>query len=204
MATMVCFAAPWALAGDGVHCDICGQPFGAQFYLLTDKVTGERKQVCDKCVKVTDVCFACGLPVPTNATRLPDGRVLCERDAKTAVLNDDEARRICSQTIDDLNHVLSRFASFPLKNVDVEVVDRVTLTELFKAPGNDFDCPNVLGYTLSASNHGVVRHRISLMSALTATQLRAVCAHEVSHAWIYENVSSLRRRELGRDAHEGF
>jgi hypothetical protein len=193
-----------ASASDGVHCDICGQPFTEHFYILTDKVTGERKQICDRCIKVPDVCFVCGLPVPTNATRLPDGRVLCERDARTAILDNGEASRICTRTIDDLNRVLSRFASFPVKNVQVEVVDRVTLTGLFKMPGNDYDCPNILGYTLSETNHGAPRHRISLMSALTARQLRAVCAHEISHAWVFENVPAARRKSLGRDAHEGF
>jgi len=34
--------------------------------------------------------------------------------------------------------------------------------------------------------------------------LRAVSAHELGHAWVYENVSSGRWKSLSRDAHEGF
>ncbi len=35
-------------------------------------------------------------------------------------------------------------------------------------------------------------------------ELKAVCAHELSHAWVFENVPAARKRTLGGDAHEGF
>lgn len=191
-------------ADDAGHCPICGKPLTDTVYICTDKVTGEKVQVCSNCINLPDTCFVCGLPVAHDITRLPDGRVLCARDAKTAVLDDAEAKRICTDTIDELNRVLSRFVSFPVTNVDVEVVDRVELMALFKAPGNDYECPNVLGYTQSETNHGRIHHSISLMSALTASELRAVSAHELGHAWVYENVPAERQKSLGRDAHEGF
>lgn len=208
-AAVVAFlAALWVpcplLAGESDHCAVCGGPLGDWVYTYTDKVTGEKVQVCSACAKLPDTCFMCGLPVAKEITRLPDGRVLCARDVKTAVLDDAEAKRICTETIDDLNRLLSRFVSFPVTNVDIAVVDRVNLMGLFNSPGNDHECPNILGYTQSSTNGGWVHHSISLMSALTESQLRAVSAHELGHAWVYENVSSGRWKSLGRDAHEGF
>ncbi len=76
-------------------CAICGKPIVGPIYLMTDKVTGEQVMVCSNCVKLPK-CFICGLPVKDGGITLPDGRVLCARDARTAVLNDDDAQRICA------------------------------------------------------------------------------------------------------------
>jgi hypothetical protein len=204
LAAMGVFFSAIPAAADAGHCTICGGLLGDTVYTVKDKLTGEEVIICQQCVKARDVCFVCGLPVVKNATRLPDGRVLCERDAKTAVVDEDEAKHICSETIDDVNRLLARFVSFPVTNVEMQVVDRVSLMSLFKIPGNDYECPNVLGYTHSETNHGQIKHTISLMSALTAPEYRALSAHEISHAWVAENVPAARRRTLGQDAHEGF
>jgi len=42
------------------------------------------------------------------------------------------------------------------------------------------------------------------MSALPQAEFKATCAHEYSHAWVFENVPLERRKTLSRDAHEGF
>src|SRR6266705_1418331 len=45
---------------------------------------------------------------------------------------------------------------------------------------------------------------ICLMTGLPRAELRAVSAHELSHAWVFENVPGRRKRTLSRDAHEAF
>src|ERR1017187_8938467 len=159
--------------------------------------------MCSNCMVLPNACFTCGLPVKKDFTELPDGRVLCARDAKTAVLDDNEAKHICSEVKDALDRNFSRFVAFPT-NADVAIVDRVNLLALFKVPGNDLECPNVLGYIQSRTNHGSVRYAISLMSALQRAEFKAVCAHEYTHAWIFENVPAKRRKSLSADATEGF
>ena len=129
--------------------------------------------------------------------------VLCARDAKNAVLDADEAKRICEEVQDELDRLFSRFTAFPT-NLDVSVVDRVSLLALFKVPGNDFECPDVLGYFRPRTNHNVLRYQISLMSALSHGELQATCAHELSHAWVSANVPPKRRENIDRDAEEGF
>jgi hypothetical protein len=42
------------------------------------------------------------------------------------------------------------------------------------------------------------------MSGLPRSELKAVCAHELSHTWVFENVPAARKKTLSRDAHEGF
>jgi len=190
------------LAAD--RCAICGGEVGTTVYIMTDKVTGEKKDVCNNCGKLTRTCFVCGLPVKVNFTKLADGRFLCERDAKNAVLNEDEAKKVCEEVQDALDRLFSRFLTFPATNVETAIVDRVNLLELFKVPGNDYECPNVLGYIQSKTNNGQIRHDISLLGALPRGEFKAVCAHEFSHAWLFENVPAVRKRKLGHDANEAF
>ena len=186
------------------RCAVCQEEItGEKVYLLVDKVTNEKKHLCSDCVKLTDICFVCGLPVRQEATTLPDGRIFCGRDAQSAVLDVKEAKEICLPVRNDLDRAFYRCASFP-RQVALSIVDRVNLLTLFKVPGNDRQCPNVLGYFYVQTNQQQVIPKISVLSGLTASQLRAVCAHEYGHAWISANVSGARRKRLGHDAEEGF
>ncbi len=191
----------------GAHaekCAVCGEDIlGDTLYTFTDQVSHEKKHLCYNCSLLPDTCFVCGMPVKKDFVKLPDGRVLCPRDAKNAVLDPQEAKRICAEIRDEVDRLFSRFTSFPT-NVDVAVVDRVNLLALFKIPGNDFDCPDIQGYFQARTNHHQVRYDVSLMSALPRADLRATCVHELTHAWISENVSPDRRDNLATDAKEGF
>jgi DNA-directed RNA polymerase subunit N (RpoN/RPB10) len=192
------------IAAHAEKCGVCGEEItGENFYIFTDHVSNEKKHLCYACSVLPDQCFVCGMPVKKDFTKLPDGRVLCARDVKNAVLDSAEAKRHCAEVSDELDRLFSRFTSFPT-NVDVSVVDRVNLLALFKVPGNDFDCPDVQGYFRPHTNHSIVRYQISLMSALPRADLRATCAHELSHAWVAENVPAERREKLKGDGEEGF
>ena len=89
-----CFAAS-ALAAPDV-CSICSKPIEDTIYLATDKVTGIKQMVCSNCLELPS-CFICGLPVNDTGIELSDGRHLCARDAKTAVTDADDARRIAGE-----------------------------------------------------------------------------------------------------------
>ena len=201
--TLIC---TWHVSAAPVSnkCGICGNEIGEVTYIVVDKVTEEKKHICIECSKLPHDCFICGLPVKRDFTELPDGRVLCERDVKNAVLDDDEARKICDNVKEALDRLFARFITFPGTNVETSVVDRVNLQALFKVPGNDYECPNILGYTRSRTNFNRIVHQISLMSGLPRAELKSVCAHELSHAWVFENVPGARKKTLSRDAHEAF
>jgi hypothetical protein len=197
-------AATHGIAQQLDHCPVCGNLFTGAVYIYTDKVTGEKVHLCPACLRLPTVCFQCGLPVKTGFKEFPDGRILCARDLKNVVVDDDEARQMIVDVQNALDKRFSRFISFPSTNVETEVVDRVTLQALFATPGNDFECPNILGFTQSKTNLGQLTHKISVLSDLFTGELKAVCAHELTHTWIAENVSPTRKRTLSADAKEGF
>jgi hypothetical protein len=187
-------------------CAICGKS-ALVVYFDEDKVTGKKVLVCEPCEKSFANCFVCGLPAnPDTAgyVRLADARALCGRDAKTAVLTEREGVRVFREIRDSLDRLFSRFTGFPDTNIDLAMVDRVHLQELFALAGNDYHCPNVFGYTHSETNGGTFKHEISLMTGLPLSWLQATCAHELTHAWVAENLSTGRKATLSRDAEEGF
>jgi hypothetical protein len=192
------------LSAAPAYCATCGSLLLGQFFTAEDKVTFEKKQLCSNCVKLTTVCFACGLPISTNLTDLPDGRLLCARDARAAVLKDEDGLQVCSETRDALDRLFSRWMEFPETNATVTLVDRVHLQELFKYPGNDYQCPNVWGYMDTHTNRNHVTHSIRVLSALSAAGLKATCAHEYTHAWLNQNLSTARKQNLSHDSNEGF
>jgi hypothetical protein len=191
-----------ALAQD--NCAICGQPIRGMGYIMTDDVTGQKEFVCSNCVFTLPRCSVCGLPIKQGTeTELPDGRYLCARDAAGAVLDGRQAEQICAEVKNDLDHVFSRFTSFP-DNVDVNVIDRIDLYSIFGTSGHDFESPDLLGLTQPLMENGVRRYKISLMIGLPLSELKETCAHEYSHAWVGENVSPARHARISRDSEEGF
>jgi len=193
-----------ALAGLNEACVVCGEPLPDSVYLVPDQVAGDKKKICGNCAVITKVCYLCGLPVKRELTELSDGRILCARDAKSVVLDEDEAKRICAETKDALDRHFSRFTSFPETNITITIADRVSLLAFFKMPGNDYECPNVMGYIQTRTNRAHLQHEISVMSGLPPGVLRATYAHECTHAWIAENLSETRNAALTRDTAEGF
>ena len=194
-----CFGPSLSARGD--ICAICGKPISGTIYLGTDKVTGEQKEVCSDCLKLPR-CAICGLPVK-DGTQLPDGRFLCARDARTAVVKADDAERICAQIKDDLDRLFSRFTVFPA-NVDVTVIDRIDVDSMFITEGNNFESPNLLGCIRPETVNDKTRYKMRVMSGLPLAEMKATCAHEYTHAWVGENVPKERRARLGRNAEEGF
>jgi len=175
---------------------------GDKMYLMTDQVTGEQVTVSSADLQLPR-CFICGLPV-RDGTQLPDGRWLCARDAKTAVMDIDDVQQIFARVHDDLDAQFARFTSFPT-NVFVSVIDRVDVDSMFQLSGNTFEGPNVLGVTQPYFiSPNVKRYKISLLTGQPVAQLEEVCAHELSHAWVGENVPSERHARIARDAEEGF
>ena len=194
------FGTPLAAWGD--MCSICGQPTRGTVYISTDKVTSEKKIICADCLRLPR-CAICGLPVKDNGLSLPDGRVLCARDARTAVVKADDAERICAGIKDDLDRRFSRFTVFPA-NVDVTVIDRIDVDAMFSPGGNDFESPNLLGCVRPETANHETRYKMSLMTGLPLAELKSTCAHEYAHTWVGENVPRERRARLGRNAEEGF
>jgi hypothetical protein len=201
---LILLAFTCALPAEELTCAICGKPIVTTFYYIVDQITGVTNNVCADCAKL-DRCFACGLPVKDDATHLTDGRILCARDARDAVQSEDEARGICKQTKDDLDRLFSRYLTFPDDNVEVSIVDKFHLQNLFHAPGFHADGSTVYGATSSNPlSDGKLHHTIDLLSFLSRSRLMAVCAHEYTHTWMNQNLKTVRNLSLDRNTVEGF
>lgn len=193
---------PWSARPD--TCAVCGEPIYGTEWILTDQVTGQKELACSNCVFNLPRCYLCGLPIRKgDEVKLPDGRYLCARDAKTAVMDADSARQVCATVKEDLDQQFSRFTSFPT-NVDVAVIDRIDVDSMFGTSGHDFESPDLLGCIQPVTLDGVKRYHMSLMIGLPLSDLKETCAHEYSHAWVGENVSPERHARIDRDAEEGF
>jgi hypothetical protein len=171
---------------------------------VEDKAIGGIKNVCHDCGLLETHCFACGLPVAANYTTLPDGRILCERDNQEAVHSEDEARLTCERVRDELNRSCSRFMTFPADNVAVSIVDKYHLENLFKAAGYEH-CVSIFGATQSRPLPGNrYVHSISLLSDLRKSRLMVVCAHEIGHTWLNQNLKQERKMVIASETVEGF
>lgn len=189
----------------GSFCDVCGGGFGSRVVYFQDKVDGSRKALCESCGSLPTVCAHCGVPVANGYVRLSDGRVICGRDARLVVLDPAAALDICRETVSTLNERVGRFISIPEKNVRIQMMDRIDVQALYRIPGHDFSCPNVMGYTFSTrSREGAVRHSIFILTGQTRGDLHAVTAHEYAHVWMDEHVSKQRRARLDPNTREGF
>jgi len=194
-------------AADSEQCFVCGAPITGAFYKVEDKVTLEKRSVCKDCETSFPACFVCGLPAGTSTPgrqHLSDGRIICARDASTAILQVDDAVRACRETWERVDRLFSRFITFPQKNVRIRIVDRVHLLELFKSAGNDYESPNVWGFTQTTNIGPRFEHQISVLGGMPISFFQATCAHEYTHTWINENLNENRRKTLSKDAEEAF
>lgn len=203
-ALTIIFAVIFACVAFVAHadvCAICGEEIHGTIYFVTDKVTGEKVEVCSSCIQLPR-CYICGLPVK-DGTQLPDGRWLCARDAKTAILNPDDILHTFGNVEDDLNKMYSRYTSFPT-NVDASVIDQINVDTVMGNGNGSVENSDVLGFTQGVQSDGQTRYKIGLLTGQSQAQLEEVCAHELSHAWVGENVSPERHARIERDTEEGF
>jgi len=198
-------ALAFSAAAQEITCDLCGNTIYGRYYKVEDRVDGKTKRLCEDCAQIKEHCFICEMPVKEGYKTLLDGRCICSRDLKDAVESDAEAKDICSRVKDDMDRLFSRFLTMPGDNVELSIVDKFHLENLFHAPGYESACVSVFGAT--ASNplpNGKFLHTIDILSYLQKPRLMAVCAHEYTHAWVAENVKPARRAVLDKNTHEAF
>jgi len=190
--------------GQELHCDLCGQVLHSKYFILEDRAEGGKKNFCRDCSDLDERCFACGLPVKRSMKRLADGRWLCDRDAAAAV-DEVAAKSICEGVRNDLDRLFSRFMTMPSDDVSLSMVDRIHLESLFKSPGYEHSCVSIFGATQTQPLPGKrYIHSVSILSDLRRSRLMAVYAHELTHAWLGENVRADRRTTTSPDSVEGF
>lgn len=187
-------------------CQVCDKVIKDKVYLFNDMAVGGEKDVCENCRNLETRCFLCSLPVKTNYASLKDGRYLCERDDREAIHSEDGVRAVCEDVQAELNRSFSRFMTFPTTNMTINSVNRFALDDTFKTSGNQSECTSVYGSTSSHSfgEEKKFMHEIKLLSDIKKPKLMAVFAHEITHAWIAENLSKKRLAVIAPETKEGF
>ena len=185
------------------QCATCGQFITDEvIYYVTDRATGEKRPVCGACMKLPRVCALCRLPVKVDYTEVGDGRFLCARDAKVAVLDAAKARQILLEARPELDRLLARFLRLPATNVSLTIENPVHMEQILQSPGFARQCPFLYGYTRSLLYHDTRwEHTVGILSALPRTRLLSTYAHELTHTWLKEELPQERR--ISRTAVEG-
>ncbi len=187
----------------GEPCVVCKHPIGYTIYHTTDMVTGKKVNFCDQCSKLEHHCFACGLPVEPGGLALEDGRHYCPRDGSLAIVDAQEMQDVVRETIDKLYFGLRDYMTFPTEHLNVDMIDRINIDAFFARTGHDYACPDLRGYYQTVTNQAGMRtHSIHVLTGHTRGSTRATLAHELTHAWVADNVPE--ERQLGRLAQEGF
>ena len=185
-------------------CWVCKQPLLAKVYSWTDKVTGKQVRVCEKCAASPHSCYVCSLPVTDDGVDLQDTRFLCERDARSVMLDAREILTLCEETKDGLESQWSRFLTLP-GAVEFSVAGQQVITGMAQIPGAEFSCPNLTGHIrVVTSKQGDVSFPIAILNGQTRAATISICTHELGHAWTQANLSPGRLHRLNRDAAEGF
>ena len=186
------------------RCAICGQPLGPSFFNFTSPTAVDKTPACEACAKLKDRCAICRLPVPATARKLEDGRLFCERDFRSGVFDASETRRVFEEVRRDVAGILAGYGVLPDRNITVATASGSELRKLQQTLPSDHDGEGLLGLTRTESSSGrkPFRHQIHLITGLPRNRLAAVCAHELTHTWIHENVGA--DRKLEKDTVEGF
>jgi hypothetical protein len=186
------------------NCPVCGNLTGRTVYRMSRLGREDKVIICETCAKLETVCASCGIPVKRNYMRLADGRLLCNDDAKTAILTQDAADRIFDDVKREVQSTLAQLGSLPHHNISFILEAKARLD---KTGGNlisAHDDRTLLGLTRTTqtqeNGREQFKHTIYALYGMTRERFMVVAAHEYGHTWLHENV----KRKLNQDTEEGF
>ena len=169
------------------RCSLCGAPLSGRYVKF--EPGGEERLFCLKCSELPR-CFSCDLP--TNGTRLPDGRILCPECSADVVQDPDRAealyRRIEREVFQLLGSPGCGRTAFGLCTLD-ELNHGRKVTE-----GAKFELGRCLCEQQIRSDTGEVvstRCTVGILGSLPEAQFIEVAAHEAAHDWLNHHAKPL-------------
>jgi hypothetical protein len=185
------------------RCVVCESLISGRFYWFSGGSLADKQPVCDSCANLQTRCAICKLPVKNRGHKLDDGRWLCRKDYEAGIFDQPAALRIFEGTRRDLQGILAGTGQLPNRNITVSLVDAAQLRKLNQSMPSDHQDHSLMGLTRTrVYPNKQYQHSIYLVTGLSQARLAAVCAHEYTHTWLYENVPA--ERAMGRDSIEGF
>lgn len=173
-----------------IKCAVCGEQIEGEYYSdsYNNAFHPRHENEYDK-------CFICGRlicgPITGGGQRIGDGRSICNYCYRDIVIDYGQRDRLLAK-------VMERLAGLGIElNQENISVLTVGLPELSQVAGNHTSPGGVRGYCKSESKSMTmggaqvgkkeVHHTIYVLDYLPAIELEAVFAHELMHAWIFEN-----------------
>ncbi len=184
-------------------CFVCREPLQGQVYLLSGPYSVRKEPVCNQCVQLPTHCASCRLPLKSNYTTLPDGRVLCAFDNSHAIFSMADAHQIFHETKRAVMRMFAGVGAPPDENIKLFLIDQKEMQQVSKIKTAPQELMRHMGLTKSKIRQGAEpEHEIYLLNGLRRSRFQAVCAHEYAHAWLNQNLS--QTRNLSTDTVEGF
>jgi len=185
-----------------LYCSVCGQRIWGTVYVHTNPYLQGKRGICETCAQIKEACSICYLPVKQRFKDLKDGRFLCEQDAKTAVLTIETAETLFESVKRGIITTFARNGRLP-EDIKLFLVDRPNMETVRRVQRFPHPIHSTVGLTRTrAKSENEFTHEIYILDGLRPSHFTAVAAHEYTHAWMQENVST--DRMLDTDAVEGF
>lgn len=151
--------------------------------------------ICAECMQLPRRCSLCGLPVRDGFVQTGDGRIICRREADDVVLKESEAVKLFRRVQREVGwlaegRIRLRFPEVQVRLYDVDYWNNND-NRTDNHPREDSMRRSGLAQTRRSGR--VFRHTILLLSGLPEDELLGVCAHELTHCWINENLPAGRR-----------
>lgn len=177
-------------------CCVCGERIKGTYFQY-----GHGRVACNACSKRYPSCDTCRVPVARGGRNLGDGRVLCDIDARTAVMSQTQADGAYNEAVRLTRMTFG--SALDLRN------DKVTLKMLNKtdllAAGNRELAPGTgepRGFCHSSLGILGMRHTIFFLNGLSRDSLVRIFVHERAHAFMNERNS--RVAQTSAEFKEGF
>ena len=149
--------------------------------------------VCVECHDLDTRCIHCGLPAKTGFVKTTDGRVICSREKKDAVMEQAQAQAIFKQVRAELWQRLGSAIQLRQSKVSVRLFD----VDYWNYRDGKPVPPELRrsGFSQSTKIGDRLNHNVLLLNGMLSDQVSRVCAHEYMHLWINENRPETRRIE---------
>ena len=182
-------------------CVSCGEPIKGEILMFSSPYHKDRQPVCSACAALQTYCFICRLPAKKNLD-LKDGRVICLRDTRIAVLSGEEAKILFEELKRDMILTFRGSKVLPDRNIQFALSDKTDLEGLSRFKRFPRTHNALLGLTRSRARGKEFEHDINVLAGMPRNKFLGVCAHEYGHAWMQENLAD--GRTLDSDTVEGF
>jgi hypothetical protein len=175
-----------SVSADTPVCTACGKPLTGEAVIYNGDT---EHPYCLECDASPERCDACGQPLGVSWRLYSDGRRLCALCLRDGVFSAERAMPIKREVF----HLLESLVGIrPPNDVHYQIVDEKRLRVLL---GRE------VGYEQGLTDldtTGAIT--ISILSGLRSVRFTHTLAHEIAHAWAFENTPS----ELSLETSEGF